>query len=205
MSKKQGSTTKPKPAAKRPAKGREAAQKRATAPHVATADAPAARPQEAPQGPAVAPTGAETAKPKGKPTPAATGRTLAQDARLPAPGTVLKKTDRHGAVRCECTVEEAGIRYAGTLYSSISSAALAAAKDLGLKNKTQNGYIFWGLAKPPRPVGDPVEALERAWERYRERAEAVAKEKLEEDVRKKVLAAVSRHSLATEKFVEALK
>lgn len=28
------------------------------------------------------------------------------DPRLPASGTVLQKKDRHGAVRCECTVEE---------------------------------------------------------------------------------------------------
>ena len=58
------------------------------------------------------------------------------DPRLPAPGTVLEKRDRHGAVRCECTVEEGGIRYAGKVYRSLSSAAMAAAKDLGLNNKT---------------------------------------------------------------------
>ncbi len=66
------------------------------------------------------------------------------DARLPAPGTVLQKRDRHGAVRCECTVEEAGVRYAGNVYRSLSAAAMAAAKDLGLTNKTQNGFVFWG-------------------------------------------------------------
>jgi hypothetical protein len=63
---------------------------------------------------------------------------VALDSRLPAPGTVLQKLDRHGAVRCECTIEEGGIRYAGTLYRSISAAAMAAAKHLGLANKTQN-------------------------------------------------------------------
>ena len=58
------------------------------------------------------------------------------------------------------------------LYASISAAALAAAKNLGLKNKTQNGYIFWGLAKP---AGDPAAAVERAWERYRKLAERLGK------------------------------
>lgn len=43
--------------------------------------------------------------------------------------------------------ETDGVRYAGTLYRSIFSAALAAAKDLGLKKKTQNGYVFQGIVK----------------------------------------------------------
>ena len=75
----------------------------------------------------------------------------ASDPRLPAVGTVIQKRDRHGVIRCECTVEEDGIRYAGTLYRSISSAALAAARDLGLRNKSENGYVFWGLVKLHRP------------------------------------------------------
>src|SRR4051794_8463426 len=52
-----------------------------------------------------------------------------QDPRMPAPGTVIQKKDRYGIVRCECTVEEGGIRYAATLYRSLSAAAMAAAKD----------------------------------------------------------------------------
>lgn len=54
-------------------------------------------------------------------------------------------------------------------------------------------------------TGCPVEALEKAWERYQERAGALAKGELEEALRKKVLAAVSKHSLAAEKLVSALK
>jgi hypothetical protein len=88
------------------------------------------------------------------------------DPRLLATGTLLQKRDRHGAVRCECTVEEVGIRYAGKVYRLLSSAAMAAAKNLGLNNKTQNGFTFWGLSKPPRAQRDPLAALERAWERY---------------------------------------
>jgi hypothetical protein len=94
------------------------------------------------------------------------------DARLPPVGTKIEKRDRSGEVRCYCEVVAEGIKYAGNLYSSLSGAAMAAAKDLGLKNKTQNGYVFWGLSKPPRPAADPVEALQRAWARFHERAKA---------------------------------
>ena len=54
----------------------------------------------------------------------------APNPRLPAVGTVIQKRDRHGVVRCECSVEKEGVRYAGTIYRSISSAALAAARDV---------------------------------------------------------------------------
>jgi hypothetical protein len=42
----------------------------------------------------------------------ATVSTTAQppDPRLPSAGTTIQKRDRHGAVRCECKVEEGGIR-----------------------------------------------------------------------------------------------
>jgi hypothetical protein len=89
-----------------------------------------------------------------------------RDGRVPPPGTVIRKLNRHGIVRCECLVEEGGIRYKGSLYSSLSGAAMAAAKDLGLENKTQNGFIFWGLTKPGRAGVDPLTVLNRAWERY---------------------------------------
>src|SRR2546426_5266846 len=48
------------------------------------------------------------------------------------PGTVLRKLDRKGKTRCECTVEAEGYRYKGTVYGSLSGAAAAAAKDVGL-------------------------------------------------------------------------
>ena len=69
------------------------------------------------------------------------------DARLPAVGTVIAKRDRHGKVRCKCQVVKGGIRYNGTVYRSVSAAALAAASDLGLESPTQNGYVFWALDK----------------------------------------------------------
>jgi len=117
------------------------------------------------------------------------------DPRLPAPGTLLQKRDRHGAVRCECTVEEGGIRYRDQLYRSLSGAAMAAAKDLGLANKTQNGFAFWGITKPSRKPGDPLVALNRAWERYLTHAEGLTKaaEKPEG-----LLPALDQHSKAME-------
>ena len=100
--------------------------------------------------------------------------------------------DRHGAVRCECTVEQGGVRYAGKVYRSLSSAAMAAAKDLGLTNKTQNGFVFWGLSKPPRRPGDPMVILERAWERYHGNVEALVKEGVTDENRSKVLSAIKK-------------
>ena len=128
------------------------------------------------------------------------GYALAPDPRLPAQGTTIEKHDRHGAVRCKCTVEEGGVRYAGRVYTSLSGAAMAAAKDLDLKNKTQNGYIFWGLIKPPRPASDPLVALERAWERYRDRVETLVKEGVTEENRGKVAAALGKHAHLIEKL-----
>jgi hypothetical protein len=120
---------------------------------------------------------------------------LGRDPRLPPAGTVLQRRDRHGNVRCECTVEQDGIRYAGKLYKSLSAAAIAATKDMGLKSKTQNGHTFWGVAKPARPVRDTLESLERAWERYRERAEAAAVQSGADDgERARVRQAIEKHT-----------
>jgi len=137
----------------------------------------------------------EAATPVAQPAPAAL------DPRLPAPGTVLKKLDRHEAVRCECTIEAEGIRYAGTLYRSISAAAMAAAKDLGLANKTQNGFTFWGITKPNRPPADPLQALERVWERYQGQVETIAKGATDES-RDLIATAIGKHAKAIESLVE---
>ncbi len=95
--------------------------------------------------------------------------------RLPPVGTVIKKVDRHGAVRCQCTVVEDGIRYKGRVFRSLSGAAMAAAQDLGLENKTQNGFTFWGLVKPSRKLDDPETALKKASDRYQKLAAAAVK------------------------------
>jgi hypothetical protein len=124
------------------------------------------------------------------------------DPRLPAPGTLLQKRDRHGAVRCECTVEEDGIRYAGKVYRSLSAAAMAAAKDLGLTNKTQNGFVFWGLSKPPRKPGDPLVTLERAWERYHGNVVALVNEGVTDENRATVLTTIKKHVQTIESLRE---
>ena len=95
-----------------------------------------------------------------------------RDGRLPPVGTVLQKRDRFGKVRCQCVIEEEGVRYDKTLFRSLSAAATAAAKDLDVKGN-QNGYVFWGLSKPGRPGEDPIERLERTWVRYAETARAL--------------------------------
>jgi hypothetical protein len=117
--------------------------------------------------------------------------------RLPPVGTVIVKRDRHGAVRCKCTVEEGGqIRYKGHLYSSISASALAAAKELGLENKTQNGWVFWGLSKPPRPAADRKDAATRAWARYLGHVTALVDKGVDDEKRADMLTMLSTHARA---------
>ena len=134
-----------------------------------------------------------------------TGLPPAPNPRLPAVGTVIQKRDRHGVVRCECSVEKEGVRYAGTIYRSISSAALAAAKDLGLRNKSENGYVFWGLVKPGRPGSDPVAAFERAWRRYLVCAETVVRAGATAEIRGKVAAKMAEHAATIARLEETLK
>jgi hypothetical protein len=131
------------------------------------------------------------------PAPSATGRrpTDNAEARLPPLGTVIRKLDRYGAVRCECVVEEAGIRYNGNLYRSLSGAAMAAAKDLGLTNKTQNGFTFWGLTKPRRP-GGPLESLTHAWERYQKHLTTLVSDGLTDENRAQAATLIDQHASA---------
>jgi hypothetical protein len=112
--------------------------------------------------------------------------------RLPQVGTVIKKVDRHGTVRCQCTVVEGGIRYKGRVFRSLSGAAMAAAKDLGLKNKTQNGFTFWGLTKPTRKLDDPEAALQNASDRFQKLAATALKGASDEN-RPKVHAVLEAH------------
>lgn len=89
-------------------------------------------------------------------------------------GTMLRKLDRDGNVRCECTVEEGGYRYGKTLFRSLSAAAAAAAKDLGLAGKSFNGYVFWGLKQPGRK--NTLERLEHFFRRYSDVATQLARD-----------------------------
>lgn len=114
-----------------------------------------------------------------------------RDPRLPPVGTVLRKVDRHGATRCEATVEADGFRYDGTLYKSLSGAAMAAAKDLGLGDTAQNGFVFWSLVKPAARASDPIAALEHAWGRFHAKAAGLFASTSDEAVRAKLQAAVA--------------
>jgi hypothetical protein len=114
------------------------------------------------------------------------------DSRVPPVGTVIKKVDRHHKVRCQCTVAEDGIRYKGRLFASLSGAAMAAAQDLGLKNKTQNGFAFWGLVKLGRKLDDPAAALRKASTRFQKTAELAIKAATEEN-RPQVRAELENH------------
>jgi hypothetical protein len=59
-------------------------------------------------------------------------------------GKVIQKVSR-GKVRCECKVTLNGIFYNGKTYRSLSGAAMAAAKDLGMRSTALNGWAFWGV------------------------------------------------------------
>ena len=99
------------------------------------------------------------------------------DPRMPAVGTVIQKRDRNGQVRCECQVVEGGVLYKSTTYKSLSAAALTASRDLGLNTKAVDGWAWWGLKTRTTPAvtKNALERLDRAWQKYRERADAVAK------------------------------
>jgi hypothetical protein len=125
-------------------------------------------------------------------TDAADGATGESASRLPPVGTVIKKVDRHGAVRCQCTVVEDGVRYKGRVFPSISGAAMAAAQDLGLKNKTQNGFTFWGLVKPSRKLEDPEAALQKSSDRFQKLAVAALQAATEKN-RPQVRAVLESH------------
>lgn len=129
------------------------------------------------------------------PTAAGKARRKASGGRLPPAGTVLKKMDRDGKVRCECTVNKDGVTYKGKQYTSLSGAAVAAAEDLGLNSRSHNGFIFWGLSKPPRAQKDPVDRLQGIYERYAEATKAgLALATGDEGKRKQVRIAVERHA-----------
>jgi hypothetical protein len=139
-----------------------------------------------------------TAKPAPTPVDAPATRstdaapTSPTDARMPSVGTVIQKRDRAGAVRCECTVIDGGVEYAGARYTSVSAAAVAASKDLGLTAKTLDGWAWWGLKARTATAANrsSVDVLTRAFEKYRERvaallrsADAQGRPKLEEVLR----------------------
>lgn len=95
-----------------------------------------------------------------------------RDPRLPQVPTTLVRRNRQGVVQCECTVGPEGIFYNGRKFGSLSGAASAASKDLGL-NPVVNGYVFFHLAKPARAKLGEVERLRRIGNRYEEQLSAL--------------------------------
>lgn len=131
------------------------------------------------------------------PAPAASEEAQTSGAvrRLPPVGTVLQKRDRQGQLRCECVVVEDGVRYAGTVYRSLSAAAVAAARDLGLSARAINGYTFFGLTKPTRTASaNPLAALERKWDGYWAAAEAALERATAGENREQALSTIERHA-----------
>lgn len=189
---------------KTPAK--KAATKKASVKNSATAGAKTATAKTVLKDKAVPTSKPETSKasPPKEPKPPKPRREHARDPRLPEPGTVIQKRDRQGNVRCECTVEADGVRYNGTLYRSLSSAAMAATKDLGLGGRTANGFTFWALSKAPRRPIDPVAALERAWDRYHGSVETIVKDGVTDENRSNVLSIIRSHARVIENLSERM-
>lgn len=87
------------------------------------------------------------------------GEFQSEDVPIPDPratrkGLVLGQVlthERRGKVLAECTYVGYGDwRFDGKSYTSISAAANAAAEKLGMKSRTLNGWLFWGVEKRVR-------------------------------------------------------
>jgi hypothetical protein len=115
-----------------------------------------------------------------------------RDQRLPPVGTVIRKLDRHGAVRCEVEVVEGGFEYKGEFFKSLSGAACAAAKDLGIHGQV-NGFVFFGIVKQDAKARNPVQAIERVWDRYNARVKAIAGAGLDAGTKKQVAELLEEH------------
>lgn len=140
------------------------------------AEKPASAPTKGPKAPK-APRAPKAAK---KATTGATGgdeAPAARDPRLPPVGTLLTKKDRDGK-EVTCKVLEAGVEYKGETFKTLSGAARAAAKDLGLAT-SQNGFLFWGVIHQARAIGDPSLALIKAYDRFDKVVDAVTASKPE--------------------------
>jgi hypothetical protein len=78
------------------------------------------------------------------------------------------------------------VRYKETTYQSLSAAALAASRDLGLTAKTLDGWAWWGLKTRQAPTGSRAvtDLLTRAFAAYHERAAGLLKSASAEDADK---------------------
>ncbi len=94
-----------------------------------------------------------------------------------------------------------GVTYKGKHYTSLSGAAVAAAEDLGLNSRSHNGFVFWGLSKPPRAKKDRAERLQTIFERYATAAKDALGASTDEDHRKKARSVVERHAEGLRKLI----
>lgn len=125
-----------------------------------------------------------------------------RDGRLPPVGTKLLKCDRLGRVRCECEVTARGFVYRGTTYRSLSAAASAAAKDLGISTRV-NGFVFFNLAKPSRGAKDPADALTVLGERFAARASLLLRCASSAESGARVRRAIETHAKAVDGVLKA--
>lgn len=66
---------------------------------------------------------------------------------LPPAGSTLTHSDRTGRT-ATATVTDRGIEFRGQIYTSMSSAAVAAAKSLGSTTTALNGNVYWTVTPP---------------------------------------------------------
>lgn len=106
---------------------------------------------------------AEPEKPVEPPKPPKESRRpVLADPRMPPVGTILTKHTRSGQVAL-AGVGVNGIYYGEEKFNSISSAARAVAKSLGLYSEAIDGYIFFGLTKRPAKEANPQAKLNKAF------------------------------------------
>ena len=97
----------------------------------------------------------ETVTAEGTTAETATTQEAAAPSRNLVPGQIIEKKRGGETIATLRVTTDGKFEYNGSVYSSISAAALACAKNLGLSSKTLNGWAFWGLAKRPVSNGTP--------------------------------------------------
>ena len=106
-------------------------------------------------------------------------KTFTHDPRVAAlVGQSLSHTDRNGTTHTVAVLDD-GFEYNGQRFKSLSAAAKAATG-----GKSVNGLLFFGVVKSAARAAtkkNPVEVLDRAFARYRDRADAILKGASAED------------------------
>jgi hypothetical protein len=100
-------------------------------------------------------------------------------------------------------VTATGSKHKAAEFRTLSAAAMAAAKDLGVRG-AQNGWLWWGITKQLPRFSNMVEALEAAWKRYHERVKAITGSGLEKPVLVKVFNALEHQAREIAEISKAL-